>query len=184
MHAENYYGKEERSVFLSWKFSPNFEKNGRGTPTSLILLKYFLKLIFCQVKWRIPTQEYLSGGFFLKGKNEIEKLGKIAEGQQEPKRYRIVINLAFHYEIIVNQLANLFLFTFFRFKGTKNIKTGFATPWRVEGSNAARREKLKKPLHSPHAPGAVVLFHPKDLTYVNKFECTIFFLFIHSLLLF
>lgn len=25
----------------------------------------------------------------MKGKNEIEKLGKIAEGQQEPKRYKL-----------------------------------------------------------------------------------------------
>lgn len=49
------------------------------------------------------------------------------------------------------------------FKGSKNIKSGFQTPWK--GTANRRPQKLSKPLHNPHAPGAVVLYEPKELKY-------------------
>jgi hypothetical protein len=44
------------------------------------------------------------------------------------------------------------------------MKSGFQTPWK--GSTTRRPQKLTKSLHSPHDPGAVVLYEPKELKYV------------------
>eukprot|EP01126_Amoeba_proteus_P010681 TRINITY_DN1419_c0_g1_i3.p1 TRINITY_DN1419_c0_g1~~TRINITY_DN1419_c0_g1_i3.p1 ORF type:complete len:511 (-),score=108.92 TRINITY_DN1419_c0_g1_i3:1965-3497(-) len=87
-----------------------------------------------KIKSLIPTEDYNNGKFFLMTRGDLEKIQQ-KPAVTEPRR---------------------------TMKGCKNINTGFTTPWK---SNTGRREhKLTKPLHSPHAPGAVILYEPKELT--------------------
>eukprot|EP01125_Pyxidicula_operculata_P014877 TRINITY_DN500_c0_g1_i3.p1 TRINITY_DN500_c0_g1~~TRINITY_DN500_c0_g1_i3.p1 ORF type:complete len:943 (-),score=202.97 TRINITY_DN500_c0_g1_i3:122-2950(-) len=90
-----------------------------------------------KIKFIVPAEDFRSGKFFLKQAEEIKSEHKKKVLDEKKK--------------IIRRPGLL----------QKGVKTGFVVP--VKDGAKKRLEKMTQPLHSPTAPGAVILFKPATI---------------------